>query len=801
MKISLNWLRGLVQIDDIDPEYLADKLTLAGLEVEAIENRQDWAKGVVIGKVLDCQSHPNASKLSVCQVDIGQSIPATIVCGAANVKSDIFVAVATLGSYLPQIDLKIKPATLRGIESSGMICSLTELGLAKESEGIHIFEQENLQVGQDVRPLLGLDDVIIEIAPTANRADALSMLGIAREVAALIGEPTIKTPILVPINQISAKSRLAVEVKNPHSCPIYKATLLQGVTIAPSPRWLQSRLQSAGIRPINNVVDATNYVLLEYGQPLHAFDLDSLEKIAKSENLTLGVRFAHAQESLQTLDSQLRNLNPENILITVNDNPIAIAGVIGGLESEVQDSTKNIILEVAIFNPIEIRRSAKSQGIRTEASNRYEKGVNLQALELAWQRAINLIQDLSGAQVGEIVTVDYRQQINSEAIHLRLKRIEQILGEGILKPQDIEKILQSLGCSLISNNEGWSVTVPDHREHDLQREIDLIEEIARLHGYDQFGYSLPKNSQMGTLSIEESLNRQIREAFRAAGLNELIHYSLVKPTGKEVLIANPLLAEYSALRYELLTGILDAFEYNQAQGNGSLNAFEIGRVFNYQGDDIQEEDLIAGVIAGNFFPLGRWVRSGKDQPMSWYQAKGLLNSAFERLSLVPIYQKDTEDERFHPGRTASIFLGKILIGRFGQLHPKIRQQRSLPEAVYLFELNLAPILQILREQTRALWKSYSTFPALERDLAFYAPLEVSVAQLEQTMSQSGGSLLEKVELFDQYQGETVPAGQRSLAFNLLYRVSDRTLKDSDIETVHSQIRDALVAKYQVTLRS
>ena len=325
MKISLNWLRGLVQIDDIDPEYLADKLTLAGLEVEAIENRQDWAKGVVIGKVLDCQGHPNASKLSVCQVDIGQSIPATIVCGAANVKSDIFVAVATLGSYLPQIDLKIKPATLRGIESSGMICSLTELGLAKESEGIYIFEQENLQVGQDVRPLLGLDDVIIEIAPTANRADALSMLGIAREVAALIGEQTIKTPILVPINQISAKSRLAVEVKNPHSCPIYKATLLQGVTISPSPRWLQSRLQSAGIRPINNVVDATNYVLLEYGQPLHAFDLDSLEKIAKSENLTLGVRFSHAQESLQTLDSQLRNLNSENILINVNDNPIAIA--------------------------------------------------------------------------------------------------------------------------------------------------------------------------------------------------------------------------------------------------------------------------------------------------------------------------------------------------------------------------------------------------------------------------------------------------------------------------------------------
>ncbi len=803
MKISLNWLRELVRIDELDPEHLANLLTLAGLEVERIENRRNWANGVVVGKVLDCQRHPNADKLSITQVDIGQVNPLTIVCGAANVRSNIFVPVATVGTYLPQVDLTIRAATLRGIESNGMICSLAELGLVKESEGIYIFEQENLIPGTDARTLLNLDDVIIEITPTANRADALSMLGIAREVAALTGSSIIESPAFLAFNQVAAESSLTIAIEKPEICPIYRATLLKGVQVIPSPVWLQNRLQAAGIRPINNVVDATNYVLLEWGQPLHAFDRDCLESIAESYDLTLGVRFARDQESIHTLDGHLRSLMPDNVLITVNDLPVAIAGVMGGAESEVKNTTKNIILEAAIFNGIEVRRSAKALGLRTEASSRYEKGVNLRAFEKAWQRAISLIQDLSGGQVCEIATADYRQLKDSHPIPLRLSKIHQILGEGILELAQIEKILLTLGCTLNSNGECWSVIVPDHREHDLQREIDLIEEIARLHGYDRFGFSLPRSGIFGTLSSEESLQRIIRESFRAAGLNELIHYSLVKPTGKEVLIANPLLAEYSVLRCELLTGILDAFEFNQSQGNGSLNAFEIGRVFSYQGDDIQEEDLISGVIAGDFSPLGRWVHSGKPTPMTWYQAKGLLVSVFNRLGLAPIFQKDTQDQLFHPGRTASLSIGDSCIGRFGQLHPQIRQRRDLPEAIYLFELHLTPILEILSksETTRPLMKPYSTFPVLERDLAFYAPLEVSVAQLEQTINQSGGLLLEKVELFDQYQGENVPFGHRSLAFSLIYRVRDRTLKDSDIEPVHNQIRDNLVAKHQVTLRS
>jgi len=809
MKISVNWLRELIQLNDLDPQNLAHQLTIAGLEVEGIEDHKSWADGVVVGKVLDRQPHPNANKLSVCQVDIGQAQPSTIVCGAANVRADIYVPVATIGTYLPQVDLTIKPATLRGVESNGMICSLAELGLAKESEGIHIFLQTDLTLGSDVRPLLGLDDVIIEISPTANRSDALSMIGIAKEVAALTGAK-ITLPLLESLPKTSTSNRLAVKIAQSETCPIYIGTLIEGVTVAPSPQWLQLRLKAAGIRPINNVVDITNYVLLEWGQPLHAFDLDSLEKITEAKNLTLGVRFSQSSESLQTLDGQSYNLTTNNLLITANDRPVAIAGVMGGKETEVQNETKNIILEAAIFNPITIRRSAKAQGIRTEASSRYEKGINLQALETSLQRAINLIQELTGGQVSETVTVDNRPPQNNLSIQLRLERVHKILGpvvegEGLrpLEKGEIEKILKDLGCQLTSNQDTWSVTVPTHRNHDLQREIDLIEEVARLYSYDRFSDKLPEAGQVGTLSLEEAQQRRIREGFRAVGLTEVLHYSLVKPTGKEVVIANPLLAEYAALRLDLFNGLLEAFEYNYSQGNGCLNAFEIGRVFQPLEQDILEKDLIGGVIGGDLLPLGSWSRSGKPEPMTWYQAKGLLDSVLTGLGLEITYRPDTEDERLHPGRTASLWLVDKYLGRFGQLHPQLRQQKNLPEAVYLFELHLEPILDALSaaKRTRPVFNPYSTYPALERDLAFYAAREIAVTQLEETMSQAGGTLLERVEVFDQYQGENVPSGQRSLAFSLFYRASDRTLTDSEVEPIHNQIREALVSKYQVTLRS
>ncbi|ACK73115.1 phenylalanyl-tRNA synthetase, beta subunit [Gloeothece citriformis PCC 7424] len=809
MRISVNWLRELVDVT-LTPEELAETLTIAGIEVEDIEDRRQLADGVVIGKILKREQHPNADKLSVCEVDIGGESPSTIVCGAPNARADIFVAVATPGTYLPAIDLKIKPAKLRGVRSEGMICSLAELGLAKESEGIHIFSDETLELGTDVRPLLGLDDVILDISPTANRADALSMVGVAREVAALT-DGSLHLPQPPNLSIKTKKGALTLDIADDTACPAYIGTIIEGVNIAPSPEWLQKRLEAAGVRPINNVVDVTNYVLLEWGQPLHAFDQDRLKTVAGGKSLTIGVRFAQEKETLKTLDGQERVLVAQNLLITANDVPVAIAGVMGGEDTEVYEGTQNIVLEAALFNPITIRRSSKSQGLRSESSARYERGVNQIELDLACARAIALITELAGGKVVHQVIADARPDHHTRSIELRLERIHQILGNvkkgdsiGQVEGDDVDRILKALGCQLTETQPNiWTVIVPSYRYRDLEREIDLIEEVARLYGYDHFCDTLPRKTEPGGLNAEEQLQRKIRETFRAVGLTEVVQYSLVKPEKDEVVLVNPLFVEYSALRTNLLNGLIDAFEYNQSQGNGALNAFEIGRIFQKTKDGLKEEDLLSGILGGNLTAGGRWTKGGKPDTMSWYDAKGLLESVFERLGITVEYQPDKTDERLHPGRTASLWLEGKQLGIFGQLHPQLRQDKGLIDEVYAFELNLEVLLKTLQkdELITPRYQPYSTYPAVERDLAFFAPVDLSVFQLEKAMKKAGGNLLAGVELFDEYKGKNVPEGERSLAFSLAYRVGDRTLTDTEVDPIHNKIREALVKEFNVTLRS
>jgi len=810
MRISLNWLRELVELT-LTPEELAETLTMAGFEVEDIEDRRTWASGVIVGKVLQCEPHPNADKLSVCQVDIKTASPLNIVCGAANVRADIYVPVATAGTYLPKIDLKIRATKLRGVRSEGMICSLAELGLAKESAGIHIFPQENLQLGSDARPLLGLDDVILDLTATANRADALSMVGVAREVAALTGA-TLTLPespeIFIPSGE-----GLTVRISEVQACPAYIGTVISQVRIAPSPNWLQQRLQAAGVRPINNVVDITNYILLEWGQPLHAFDRDRF-KIALSDTLTIGVRFAQSGESLKTLDGQTRSLSAIALLITANNEPVALAGVMGGEETEVHDGTQNLFLEAALFDSVAIRRSARSLGLRTEASARYERGVNQAELELACRRALSLITELTGGIPVNQQIADTRTTIpvSSRSIELRIDRVNQVLGPielgettGELQWLDIQPILTALGCQIAPSGQEqvFLVTVPPYRYRDLEREIDLIEEIARLYGYDNFCDTLPEKTEPGYLSVEQQLTRKLREAFRAAGITELIHYSLVKPgQERQVVLANPLLAEYSAMRTDLISGLIDAFEYNQSQGNGCLNGFEIGRIFWQEEEGLQEADAIAGIVSGD--PTqGKWTQGGRAQPLTWFEAKGILESVFQRLGLAVEYQPDRRDSRLHPGRTTSLWLQGNRLGTFGQLHPQLRLARGLPDAVYVFQLDLDVLLDWLDQEQNLTPRfcPYSTYPAADRDIAFFAPIEVTVAEFERAIALAGGDLLESVELFDQYRGEHVPAGQRSLAFRLVYRASDRTLTDEAVESVHQKVRESLVEKFRVDLRS
>ncbi len=816
MRISLNWLNELVDIT-LSPEELADVLTMAGFEVEDIEDRRTWADGVVIGRVLQRDPHPDADKLSVCQVDIGADQPSTIVCGAANVQANLFVPVATVGSYLPKVDLKIRPRKLRGVPSEGMICSLSELGLEKESDGIHVFTGDGLKPGQDVRPYLGLDDVVLDLTSTANRADALSMVGIAREVAAITGA-ALHLPEVPSVDTTTGTS-ITLAIAEREACPIYQGTRIQSVQIAPSPKWLQQRLQAAGTRPINNVVDITNYVLLEWGQPLHAFDADRLQTVTGSPEVQLGVRFAQGDETLTTLDGQARSLSSQALVITANDHPVALAGVMGGAETEVHGETQNLVLEAAWFDPATIRRSARSQSLRTEASSRYERGVNPAGLAIAAQRALHLIADLAGGTVGDQALMDDRPDQTQRIVTLRLERVNDILGPtvvtrdkdgdatevGELQAADIERILTALGCDLeATDNDGeWQVSIPPYRDRDLQREIDLIEEVARLHGYNNFCETLPDKSEAGYLSFEQTVVRKLKAACQAVGLTELIHYSLVKAeSGNQVALANPLLVEYSALRTELLPGLMDAFQYNLEQGNGALNGFEIGRVFWRDEDGFDEMDRVGGILGGDA-RQNRWTTSGQETPMTWYEAKGVLDSLFNRLGLTVEYQPDRRNSLLHPGRTASLWIHGNRLGTFGQLHPQICEQRGLPNEVYGFELDLDAILDEMNreELVMPIFQPYSVYPASDRDIAFYASLQTSVVELERVMLKAGGTLLESVALFDDYRGQNVPDGKRSLAFRLVYRASDRTLTDEDVETTHRNVRDALVEKFGVEPRS
>ncbi|MEN9520127.1 MAG: hypothetical protein RLZZ381_2715, partial [Cyanobacteriota bacterium] len=468
----------------------------------------------------------------------------------------------------------------------------------------------------------------------------------------------------------------------------------------------------------------------------------------------------------------------------------------------------------ALFDPVVIRRSSRAQVLRSEASTRYERGVNQVELESACQRAIALLQELTAGTPVAQAASDHRLDFSSlDAIKLRLSRINQILGQvnkadgvGYIEAKDVESILGALGCILepvTGKERTWSVKVPPYRYRDLEREIDLIEEVARLYGYDRFCDTLPAKTEPGYLSAEYAIKNKLRTVLRGVGLTEVVQYSLVKPTGKEIALANPLLAEYSSLRSELFSGLLDAFVYNQAQGNGALNAFEIERVFSQSEDRLSERDSVAGIMGGNITTQGMWVNGGKGTPMTWYQAKGVLENALNNLGIDVEYRPESSEPRLHPGRTAALWLQGKILGVFGQIHPQLAQEKDLPNEVYLFELDFDLLLTALNRDaiTTPKFKTFSTYPDSARDLAFFAPLDLSVTTLEKAMLKAGGKLLQKVEVFDEYKGKNVPEGQRSLAFNLVYQASDRTLTDRDVDPVHQKVRDTLVNKFNVILRS
>ena len=816
MRVSLQWLQELVTGPEqaLAPGPLAERLSLAGFEVDAIEDLAAQAGGVVVGFVRDRQAHPNADKLSVCLVDIGAAETLQIVCGAANVRAGIHVPVALVGATLPAVNLTIKPAELRGVASSGMICSLAELGQAADGEGIAILDELLEQVpplGAAVGPSLGLDDQVLVLAITANRPDGLSMQGIAREVAALVGGQTqIKAPEIAATSQplpLSASDRVAVEAGG-----LFSITALDGLKVAPSPLWLQQRLQKAGIRPINNIVDITNLVMLETGQPLHAFDSKRLAVIdgdSEPQLASLGLRQALDGEEFTSLDATEHKLSPEALVVTYSNRPIALAGVMGGADEAVNEATTSIWLEAAVFAPQAVRRSARSVGLRTEASSRFEKGLPREATLAAADRAVALLMQHCAANVsGRWLHQRAEQPI--EPLQLRRDALHNLLGPvqdgedySDLSDDRIVQTLTALGCQLAEqiDGEGWLVTVPPSRLMDLQREVDLIEEVARLVGYDHFACHLPDPLEPGGLTPAQQVERRLRRQLCATGLQEACSFSLVPAAAGRIPLANPLLADYGYLRDNLHGELLAAARRNLQSGQPGFWAFEIGQVFSSDAARSARQ-LLAGVICGERRGE-RWSSSGKPQPPSYHQARGLLQQALAALA-IPIEDRPlTQHPLLHPGRAAQLVVEGRPQGWFGQLHPEQAEKLDLPQTSIIFELELDALLiaATRRNRWQPAFAPYATVPASERDLAVVVAASTHSAELLQVIRKAGKPLLEHAELVDRYEGGQLAAGQCSQAFRLRYRDASRTLTDEEVEAAHSSIRAALEKQLGALLRS
>jgi phenylalanyl-tRNA synthetase beta chain len=815
MRVSHQWLRELVSGPegqaqlDLPLEALAERLSIAGFEVEGIEDLAAQAEGVVVGKVLERQPHPGASKLSVCRVDVGQAEALQIVCGAANVRAGLHVPVALVGATLPAVNLTIKPAELRGVASCGMICSLAELGLSDGSEGIAELDQLLGTVpplGTPVGPSLGLDDQVLELAITANRPDGLSMQGIAREVAALSGGRTHFPPV-PPLAAVAPLDVDSDSLRAMEQGGLFSVTALQDLRVGQSPRWLQRRLEKAGIRPINTIVDVTNLVMLETGQPLHAFDRDRLAGLSggQAQSSLLGLRQARPGECFTSLDGEERELSEAALTVTYADRPIALAGVIGGAEEAVSPATTAIWLEAAVFAPQLVRQSARSVGLRTEASSRFEKGLPLEATLAAADRACALLAELAGGRVvGRWLHA--RPQEPVAPLHLRRDALHNLLGpvqvDGELQDLDDARIrgtLEAIGCSLDDQGEGWHVRVPPSRAIDLRREVDLIEEVARLVGYDQFACHLPDPIEPGGLSDEQAAERRLRRALCHAGLQELCSFSLVPAASGRLPLANPLLADYGHLRDTLADELLAAARRNLQSGQPGFWAFEIGSVYSASSEAGRSQ--LMGVLCAER-RSERWRSSGKPCPADYFQARGVLQQALASLRLSLEDRPLTDHSLLHPGRAAQLVLEGRPVGWFGQLHPQQAEQADLPEATHLFELDWQALLTAATRRTRwqPAFRPYATVPAAERDLALVVPRSTQAAALLHTIRKAGKPLLEHAELIDRFEGSQLEAGSCSQAFRLRYRDPQRTLTDEQVEQAHAAVRAALEKQFGASLR-
>ncbi|PDM41572.1 MULTISPECIES: phenylalanine--tRNA ligase subunit beta [unclassified Geobacillus] len=803
MFVSYKWLQEYVDLTGITAKELADRITKSGIEVESVEVLNKGAKGVVVGHVLECEQHPNADKLRKCLVDIGEDEPVQIICGAPNVAKGQKVAVAKVGAVLPG-NLKIKRAKLRGEESNGMICSLQELGIESKlvpkeyADGIFVFPSD-APVGADALELLNLDDEVLELGLTPNRADCLSMIGVAYEVAAILGRDVKLPAIELQENDENVHDYISVRVDAPEDNPLYAGRVVKNVKIGPSPLWMQTRLMAAGIRPHNNVVDITNYILLEYGQPLHAFDYDRLG------SKEIVVRRAKAGETIVTLDDTERTLTEDHLVITNGKEPVALAGVMGGANSEVRNDTTTVFIESAYFTSAVIRKASKDHGLRSEASTRFEKGIDPARTKEALDRAASLMAKYAGGEVvGGIVEANTLQE-REVTITITLDRINRVLGTAITK-DEVATILTNLQFAFTEDNGTFTITVPSRRR-DITIEEDIIEEVARLYGYDRLPATLPvAEAKPGKLTPYQAKRRQVRRYLEDVGLFQAITYSLTSEekatmfaleTAEPIRLALPMSEERSVLRQSLLPHLLEVASYNRARQVENVAVYETGAVYLANGENElpSEKERLAGVLTG-VWHAHLW--QGEKKAVDFYVVKGVLDGLFELLGLTNrIEYKQAKREHMHPGRTAHILLDGKTIGFVGQLHPVVQKEYDLKET-YVFELALTDLLNAEVEDIR--YSPIPRFPSITRDIALVVDENVVAGELQKAIIEAGGELLKEVSIFDVYKGDRLPDGKKSIAFSLRYYDPERTLTDEEVTAVHEKVIQAVEQQFGATLR-
>ena len=810
MQVSTKWLKDYIKID-ITPEELAEKFTMAGVPVENVVHADEGLEKVVTGKIEKLEAHPDSDHLQVCQMNVGTGELLQIVTGAPNVKQGQVVPVALVGAHLPN-GQKISKGKLRGVASNGMLCSAGELkldleGLPEEQKtGIYILPDDT-PVGVPAKEVLGLDDVILEFELTANRGDCFSVFGLVREAAVLTNQELTLPDIKVKEDSSeSAADLITIKIDAPDLCSRFSSRVLRNVKLGPSPEWMQQRLQGAGIRAINNVVDVTNFVMVELGQPMHAYDYDEVA------GHVLNARRAVEGEQLHTLDDSNRLAKGGELVIADAEKAAGLAGVMGGFETEITEETKTVVLEAASFNSASIRRTSRAVGLHSEASGRFERGVDETQTIRALDRAAQLLQDMGACTVCKGVVDVYPSPKSEVVVDFTPEQINSRLGTCV-KVSEIVDILTKLGFEVSNKGDIYSAKVP-HWRNDVTMWEDLSEEIARIIGFDKIPSTLPiGETSQGHQSDMQNFVDKIKSVLVSLGMNEELSFSFTNPTmfdkmnipqdsdlRKAVPIMNPLTDDYPLLRTNLLSSIMENAARNYSRKNEDIKLFEIAPVFYPKALPVTEQPVemlkLAGLIMGRRDPKG-W-NQGNDE-VDFYDMKGIVEELFKQLSIEKYTVEVGENFAMHPGKTAVFKKGKDILATVGELHPAITNAFDIPKKIYVFEADVATLLKYTAKTFH--YEQLPKYPAISRDLAVLVDRSVAAGEVEKTITKNGGKFFDRVTLFDVYTGERIDADKKSLAFNIKFQSNDRTLTDAEADEAFAKILSTVEKQFNATLRS